>query len=139
MKLRNFTYIIFSALLLSGCQRQDPQSKELVTYLQEKHHLTVNDSTMYVFFPANQCKNCFLYDAVFVRSEINEHTVIITGFDNSNFKGFKHVLHDGDNGMLQLQALDYGNRIITFEKGSIKDTAMVRDLYAQLSECWRDM
>lgn len=139
MKLHNFTYIIFSILIFCGCQQPDPQSKELTTYLLEKHHLRVNDSTIYVFFPANQCKNCFLYNAVYVKPEINYHTVIITGFDSSNFHGFRNVLHDGENGILQLQALDYGNRIVTFKSGHIRDAVVVKDLYVQLSELWSDM
>lgn len=94
---------------------------------------------IYCFFPANQCKNCFLYNAANVVPEINEHTIIITGFDHSNFKGFRHVLHDGDNTMLQLQALDYGNRIITVKNGQIITNETVKDLYAQLGSVWLGM
>jgi hypothetical protein len=121
-------------LLLSACQRQNEQSKELETYLLEKHQLKINDSMIYCFFPANQCKNCFLYNAAYIVPEVNARTVIITGFDSSNFKGFKQVLHDDDNSMLQLQALDYGNRIITVKNGNISRNEVVKDLYAQLQK-----
>lgn len=122
--------------MLGACSTQNEASKELTAYLSEKHHLEINDSTMYCFFPANQCKNCFLYNANYLVPEINEHTVIISGFDSSNFKGFRHVLHDGDDAMLQLQALDYGNRIITFKDGTISRNEVVKDLYAQLGNVW---
>lgn len=133
MKPPIFTSTICSLLLLlSACQQQDEPSKELQTYLSEKHQLEINESTIYCFFPANQCKNCFLYNAAYIPTEVNARTVIITGFDSSNFKGFKQVLHDGDNSLLQLQALDYGNRIITFKDGNISRNEVVKDLYAQL-------
>ncbi len=137
MKLLYSIFIICSLLLLlSACQRQNEQSKELETYLLEKHQLKINDSMIYCFFPANQCKNCFLYNAAYIVPEVNAHTVIITGFDSSNFKGFKQVLHDHDNSMLQLQPLDYGNRIITFKNGNISRNEVVKDLYVQLGNNW---
>jgi hypothetical protein len=126
-------------LLFGSCQRQDEPSKELEIYLSEKHQLEMSDSMIYCFFPANQCKNCFLYNATYTIPEINDHTVIITGFDSSNFKGFKHILHDDDNAILQLQALDYGNRIITFKDGNISRNEVVKDLYAQLGNAWLGM
>jgi hypothetical protein len=122
-----------------GCHRQTEASKELQAYLRETHGLEINDSTIYCFFPANQCKNCFLYNAAYMMPETNRHTVIITGFDSSNFKGFRNVLHDGDDAMLQLQALDYGNRIITFKGGNISRNEIVKDLYAQLDSAWLGM
>lgn len=126
-------------MLCVACHRQDEASKELAEYLSEKYQLEMNDSTLYCFFPANQCKNCFLYDATYLVPEINAHTVIITGFDSSNFKGFRHVLHDADDALLQLQALDYGNRIITFKNGNISRNEVVKDLYAQLGRAWLDL
>lgn len=126
-------------LLLISCRKQTEASKELESYLHDKHHLEANDSTLYCFFPANQCKNCFLYNAAYLAPEINAHTIIISGFDSSNFKGFRHVLHDGDNTMLQLQALDYGNRIITFKNGNISRNDVVKDLYTQLDSAWLGM
>lgn len=125
--------------MLSACTRQNEQSRAMENYLSETHGLSVNDSTIYCFFPANQCRNCFLYNARYIIPEINEHTVIITGFDSSNFKGFKHVLHDGNNRMLGLDALDYGNRIITFKKGNISQSITIEDLYTQLGATWREM
>lgn len=131
--------LVFIALIQLGslgCTRQDEASREVTAYLEEKFHLTPNDSTMYCFFPANQCRNCFRYDAAFVSPQVNAHTVIITGFDTSNFKGFSTVLCDVNDDMLELQALDYGNRIFTFAKGNIKNNLAVDNLYAQLIVLW---
>ncbi len=139
MKPLNSISIIFSLLLCVACHRQTEASQELEAYLHDTHQLEPNDSTLYCFFPANQCKNCFLYNAAYLVPEINGHTVIITGFDSSNFKGFEHVLHDGDDAMLQLQALDYGNRLITFKDGNISRNEVVKDLYAQLGAAWLGM
>ncbi|MCZ8286423.1 MAG: hypothetical protein O9353_13305 [Bacteroidia bacterium] len=135
MKPHVFIFTICS-LLLSACQRQDEASREIETYLHDTHGIELNDSSIYCFFPANQCKNCFLYNARYTIPEINAHTVIITGFDSTNFTGFKHILRDSDNAMLQLRALDYGNRIITFKDGQIKRNEVVKDLYAQLENIW---
>ena len=44
-----------------------------------------------------------------------------------------------DNTMLQLQALDYGNRIITVKNGQIITNETVKDLYAQLGSVWLGM
>lgn len=136
MKRLAFIFITCSACLLAACHRQDEQSKALEKYLLEEHQLRINDSTLYCFFPSNQCKNCFRYSAMYVMPETNAHTVIITGFDSSNFKGFRHVLHDGSDAMLGLTALDYGNRIISLEDGNIKTCVAVNDLYAQLDSTW---
>lgn len=122
--------------MLVACHRQDNASRELAAYLLEKHRLEINDSTFYCFFPASQCKNCFLYDGACLVPEINEHSLIITGFDSNNFKGFKHVLHDSDNALLQLQALNDGNRIICFKDGNISRNEVVKDLYVQLGNAW---
>lgn len=137
MKPLAFICIICS-LLLSACRTQDKASKELTGYLHEKHGLEVNDSTLYCFFPGKQCRNCFLYNATNIVPEINEHTVIITGF-NSNFKGFTHVFHDSDDTMIQLQALGQGNRIITFKNGNICRNEAVNDFYAQLGNTWLEL
>lgn len=136
MKRHIFIFIICSACLFAACHRQDEPGKALESYLLEEHQLRVNDSTLYCFFPSNQCKNCFRYNAMYVMPETNAHTVIITGFDSSNFKGFKHVLHDGSGAMLGLTALDYGNRIICLEDGNITTCVAVKDLYAQLDSAW---
>lgn len=125
--------------MIGACTRQDRQSQALETYLSETHGLNINDSMIYCFFPANQCRNCFLYQSDYLIPEINEHTIIITGFDSSNFKGFKHVLHDRSNHMLELEALGYGNRIITFQKGNISRNIVVEDLYAQLGNVWLNL
>jgi hypothetical protein len=138
MKPLAFIFITCS-LLLSACRTRNEASRELVAYLHEKHGLEVNDSTLYCFFPANQCRNCFLYNAAYMVPEINEHTVIITSFDSSNFKGFSHVLHDSNDALLQLQALDYGNRIISFRNGNISRNEVVKDLYAQLGNVWLEL
>lgn len=132
MKPLNSIFIICSLLSLGSCSTQDKASRELEAYLSETYDLKPNDSTIYCFFPANQCKNCFLYNAGYLSPGINRHTVIITGFDSANFKGFKQVLHDGSDEMMSLQALDYGNRIVLFRNGSIHRCLPVKDLYAQL-------
>lgn len=139
MKRLAFTYIICNILLFGSCRKQDAASKEVEAYLSEHYQLTVNDSTIYCFFPANQCKNCFRYDAAYLAPEISEHCVIITGYEAGNFKGFRHVLHDADDDMLRLQALDYGNRIILFKSGNISRNEVVTDLYSQLGNVWRGM
>lgn len=139
MKQLAFIFITCNFLLVGSCSKQDAASKEVEIYLSENYQLQINDSTLYCFFPANQCKNCFLYNANYLAPEINDHTVIITGYDASNFKGFRHVLHDGDDAMLQLQALDYGNRIITFQNGNISRNDVVKDLYAQLGNAWLNL
>lgn len=111
----------------------------MAAYLRNGHALNVNDTTLYCFFPANQCKNCFLYQASYLSPQVNAHTVIITGFDSSNFKGFRHVLHDAGNTMMELQALDYGNRIITFSESNIRGSSTVTDLYRQLDSALRTL
>lgn len=139
MKRRAFIFIICSVYLLAACHQQDKPSEALERYLLEKHQLRINDSTIYCFFPSNQCKNCFLYNAAYVMPQTNEHTIIITGFGSSNFKGFKHVVHDGSDAMLELTALDYGNRIISMKDGKINTCAAVKDLYAQLDSTWQQL
>lgn len=119
-------------LLLGACRTQNKAGEQLKAYLSETHNLKTNDSTIYCFFPANQCRNCFLYNASYISPEVNRHSIIITGFDSSNFKGFKQVLYDDDNSLPGLEALDYGNRIVTFRNGDIHSCLPVKDLYAQL-------
>ena len=114
------------------CRQQDENSRSLQAYLKETHELEASDNAIYCFFPANQCKNCFLYDASHISPGLNGHVIIITGFDSTNFNGFKHCYKDGDNTMLELPVLDYGNRIITFKDGIIKNAVPIRDLYTQL-------
>ena len=132
MKPLAFIFTTCSLLLLNACRTQDKAGEQLEAYLSETYSLKTNDSTIYCFFPANQCRNCFLYNAAYISPEINKHTVIITGFDSANFKGFKQVLHDGNDEMMSLQALDYGNRIVLFRNGHIHRCLPVKDLYAQL-------
>lgn len=139
MRLPAFIFITCSLLLAGACRRQNEASRELADYLAEKHCLEINDSTIYGFFPARQCRNCLLYKADYLVPEINEHTVIITGPDNSYFKGFAHVLHDSSNVLLRLQALNDSNRIITFKAGNISRNEVVKDLYAQLGNAWLNL
>lgn len=138
MRLPAFIFITCS-LLSGACHRSDEASRALAAYLSEKHGLEINDSTIYCFFRANPGKNCLLYNAACLVPEINEHTVIITGLGNSHFKGFEHVLHDSSNAMLPLQALNDGNRIITFKAGNISRNEVVKDLYPQLGNAWLGM
>lgn len=138
MRLPAFIFITCSLLLSGACHRQDAASRELADYLAEKHCLEINDSTIYGFFPDRECRNCLPYNADYLVPEINAHTVIITGPDNSRFKNFEYVLLDSNNAMLQLQALKAGNRIITFKDGDISRNEVVKDLYAQLGNAWLD-
>jgi hypothetical protein len=139
LKLRHFIFIIFSCFLAWSCKQEDPGNKQLIRYLENTHALSPNDSSIYCFFPANQCKNCFLYNARFISPELNRHVIIITEFDSTNFKGFKNFYRDVNNVMIQLAVLDYGNRIITFKNGAIKHAVAVKDLYAQLDSISKNM
>jgi hypothetical protein len=132
MKPHHFIFITCSVFLLGGCKQQDPNSKELLSYMKNTHALSPNDSSIYCFFPSNQCKNCFLYNAGFLSPALNRHVVIITEFDSTNFKGFQNFHKDSGNGLIQLTVLDYGNKIITFKEGLINHVVAVSDLYAQL-------
>jgi len=139
MKRLNFIFITCSALLLLACKPQNQATAQLTGYLETTHALKPNDSSIYCFFPANQCKNCFLYHAKFIKPNVNRHVVIISEFDSSNFKGFQHFYRDKANKMIQLEVLDYGNRIITFKNGTINNSVAVKDLYAQLDSAARAM
>lgn len=133
MKPLRFIFITCSLWLFGSCApAADKGTGELQKYLSGIGAGPLNDSAVYCFIPANQCQNCFIYNADKLLPALNNRLVIISGFPASNFRSFKHVHYDKADAMLSLKLLNYGNRFVTIRDQQVEAVIPVRDFYAQL-------
>lgn len=132
MRTRCFIFITFSLWLLGCGTPANENTKELSAYLTGQFAMPLEENAIYCFVPANQCRNCMVYDAYKVLSGIDQKLVIISGFPKSNFKNFPHVYYDPQNNMLQLRMLNYGNRFVVCRNRQVEQVITVTDFYRQL-------
>lgn len=132
MTLRYFIFITFSIWLCSCGTPTNENTKDLAVYLTEQFAMPVEENAIYCFVPANQCRNCMVYDAYRVLSGIDKKLVIISGFPKSNFRNFPNVYYDPQNRMLQLRMLNYGNRFVVCRHRQVEQVIVVTDFYRQL-------
>lgn len=112
-------FIIFS-FFISGCRPKDKVSSEFKVYLKELFGAEPRNGTVYVFVPANQCQNCLILKADRLSPGLSERIVIISGLPRKNFRNFKNYFFDKESKMLELNFLDYGNKIVLFDKDKVQ-------------------
>ncbi len=127
----SFTYTIFSlCIAFVSCEiknEKKEQTTELRTYLKEQN-IPFGDSLIYLLFPANQCKNCFLFDGNKIDPCLNNRLVVVSGFPPKRIINFKNFHYDSSNVMMSLKLLDYGSKLISIQEGRIKNISSL-DVY----------
>ena len=133
MRILPIIFIIFSFLAISCKTEKDMEYEEFETYTKS-FGITPSDSSVYVFIPGNQCKNCIQLDGSKFTNEVNKKVFVFSGFPKEKILNFEHFYFDREDKMMGLKFLDYGNKIISCEKGKLKTNEVMTDLYGQVEQ-----
>jgi len=131
MLIRNIIYTIFSFSLFACGINKDADYREMEDYLKI-YGLGISDTCIYIFIPANQCENCIIQDANNLSPEIKRRVCVFSGFSQKTTTNFEHFYFDASNKLMGLKFIDYSNKIVIPEKGSIKINEKITNLYLQL-------
>ncbi len=132
MQIKNALFLIFSLGICYSCKTAADKNTEAFLHYARSYGVTPADSCVYFFFPGNQCKNCFYFDAARLPVGLNERLMVFSGFPDKRIKGFRHFYYDTSSTMLELPFLDYGSRIVTLKNGQLENIVPLHHFYEQM-------
>ncbi len=138
---RQYFLLLFPHLLLltvfTSCQSRNKEEYQALKDYASRLNFPLKDNHYYLFFPGNQCKNCFQFNGSTLPDNMNERLYFISGFPDKRIKGFKHFIYDSNNVMLSLKFLDYGSKIISIENENISHITELKDFELQMDSIVR--